>query len=215
MVEAVAQFARAVLRPNVRDFEKARELPEAVRRTAHELGLGLVALPEALGGAGLELTTAVLLEEEIAWGDPAAAFALAGPGAFGLALVELGTEEQARAALAPFARDDGHARFGAVAWGEPKAHPERPGFSTIATKDGSGWRLDGAKAYVLNADRAEQERVEAQRLQSNIGEFLDVTMVIADGDLTKRGKVTEDVLGNVVDSINLMTDELASVLAVG
>ncbi len=162
MVESVAQFARAVLRPNVRDFEKARELPEAVRRTAHELGLGLVALPEALGGAGLGFTTAVLLEEEIAWGDPAAPFALAGPGAFGLALVELGTEEQAGAALAPFARDDGHARFGAVAWGEPKAHPERPGFSTIATKDGDGWRLDGAKAYVLNADRAEQFVVFAQ-----------------------------------------------------
>ena len=162
MVESVAQFARAVLRPNIRDFEKARELPEPVRRTAHELGLGLVALPEALGGAGLGFTTAVLLEEEIAWGDPAAAFALAGPGAFGLALVELGTEEQARAALAPFARDDGHARFGAVAWGEPKAHPERPGFSTIATKDGDGWRLDGAKAYVLNADRAEQFVVFAQ-----------------------------------------------------
>ncbi|GHF78938.1 methyl-accepting chemotaxis protein [Deinococcus ficus] len=73
--------------------------------------------------------------------------------------------------------------------------------------------FNGASAQLkLNADRAEQERVEAQRLQSNIGEFLDVTMDIADGDLTKRGKVTEDVLGNVVDSINLMTDELASVL---
>ncbi len=63
-----------------------------------------------------------------------------------------------------------------------------------------------------NAERSEQERVEAQRLQNNIGEFLDVTMDIAEGDLTKRGKVTEDVLGNVVDSINLMTEELAHTL---
>lgn len=63
-----------------------------------------------------------------------------------------------------------------------------------------------------NAQRVEQERVEAQRLQQNVGEFLDVTMDIADGDLTKRGKVTEDVLGNVVDSINLMVDELADTL---
>ncbi|SEJ34418.1 twitching motility protein PilJ [Deinococcus reticulitermitis] len=63
-----------------------------------------------------------------------------------------------------------------------------------------------------NAERDAQERLEAQRLQHNIGEFLDVTMTIADGDLTRRGKVTEDVLGNVVDSINLMTDELAGTL---
>lgn len=60
--------------------------------------------------------------------------------------------------------------------------------------------------------RSEQERIESIQLQQNIGEFLDVTMDIAEGDLTKRGKVTEDILGNVVDSINLMTDELAFTL---
>lgn len=63
-----------------------------------------------------------------------------------------------------------------------------------------------------NAARVEQERVEAQQLQRNVGQFLDVTMDIADGDLTKRGQVTGDVLGNVVDSINLMVEELADTL---
>ncbi len=163
MVESVGQFARTALRPKVREFEKERGLPESVRRTAHELGLGLVALPEAVGGAGLGLMTAVLLEEEIAWGDPAAPFALGGPGAFGLAVVELGTEDQARRALAPFTDGGGgHARFGAVAWGEKRANADRAGFTTTATRDGSGWRLDGAKAYVLNADRAESFVVFAQ-----------------------------------------------------
>src|SRR5688500_1369942 len=147
MVESVAQFARTVLRPKFRDFERERGLPEAVRKTAHELGLGLVALPEAAFGAGLGLTTAVLLEEEIAWGDPSAAFGFGGPGAFGLAVTELGTTEQAKTALEAFAADDGHARFGAVAWGEKKAHATRAGLSTIAKKDGEGWRIDGAKAY--------------------------------------------------------------------
>ncbi|WP_291424658.1 methyl-accepting chemotaxis protein [Deinococcus sp.] len=63
-----------------------------------------------------------------------------------------------------------------------------------------------------NAERDALERAEAQRLQQNIGEFLNVTMDIAEGDLTQRGKVTEDVLGNVIDSINLMTEELADTL---
>lgn len=176
MVESVAQFARAALRPKIRELEAARELPEDVRRTAHELGLGLAALPESVGGAGLGLTTAVLLEEEVAWGDPAAPFALAGPGAFGLAVVELGTEEQARTALAPFTGDGGHARFGAVAWGETKPNAERPGFSTIATRSGDGWRIDGAKAYVLSADRADHfvvfAQVDASAGWSGIGAFL-------------------------------------------
>jgi alkylation response protein AidB-like acyl-CoA dehydrogenase len=176
MVESVAQFARTTLLPKFREFEKERALPEAVRRTAHELGLGLVALPEAVGGAGLGLTTAVLLEEEVAAGDPAAAFGFGGPGAFGFAVTELGTAEQARAALAPFTTDGGHARFGAVAWGEAKANRERPGFSTTATKTGDGWRLDGAKAYVVNADRAERfvvfAQVDADKGWRGLGAFL-------------------------------------------
>ena len=117
MVESVAGFARNTLRPKIREFEKERALPEAVRKAAHELGLGLVALPESVGGAGLGMTTAVLLEEEVSWGEPSAGFAFGGPGAFGFAVLELGTTEQAKAALAPFTADGGHARFGAVAWG--------------------------------------------------------------------------------------------------
>ena len=162
MVESVAGFARSTLRPKIREFEKERGLPEAVRKTAHELGLGLVALPESVGGAGLGMTTAVLLEEEVSWGEPSAGFAFGGPGAFGFAVLELGTPEQAQAALSSFTADGGHTRFGAVAWGEPKVNRERPGFSTTATKTADGWKLDGTKAYVVNADRADHFVVFAQ-----------------------------------------------------
>jgi alkylation response protein AidB-like acyl-CoA dehydrogenase len=162
MVESVGAFAKNTLRPKIREFEKDRGISEAVRKTAHELGLGLVALPESVGGAGLGMTTAVMLEEEVAWGEPAAGFAFGGPGAFGFAVLELGTTEQARAALEPFTADGGHARFGAVAWGEAKPNKERAGFSTTATKTGDGWKIDGTKAYVVNADRADRFVVFAQ-----------------------------------------------------
>jgi alkylation response protein AidB-like acyl-CoA dehydrogenase len=176
MVESVAQLARTTLRPKVREFERERALPEAIRKTAHELGLSLVAIPERLGGAGLGMTTAILLEEEIAWGDPAAGFAFGGPGALGFALLELATEEQAKTALAPFAGDGGHARFGAVAWGEAKAVADRPGFATMATKTEGGWRLDGTKSYVVNADRADTfvvfAQVDASKGWRGLGAFL-------------------------------------------
>jgi alkylation response protein AidB-like acyl-CoA dehydrogenase len=162
MQEAASRFASTLLRPKMRELEKARGIPDDVRRQAHELGLGMVALPEALGGAGLGLTTAVLLEEEIAWGDPAAAFGFGGPGAMGLALLELATTEHAKALLEPFTQDGGHARFGAVAWGEKKSPEGRDGLATVATRDGAGWKLDGEKAYVTAADRADTFVVFAQ-----------------------------------------------------
>lgn len=176
MVEVVGAFARNTLRPRIREFEKERAISEAVRKTAHELGLGLVALPEGVGGAGLGMTTAVMLEEEVSWGEPSAGFALGGPGAFGLAVLELGTTEQARAALEAFTGEGAHARFGAVAWGETKANKERAGFVTTATKTDGGWKLDGAKAYVVNADRAERfvvfAQVDAAAGWNGLGAFL-------------------------------------------
>jgi twitching motility protein PilJ len=60
--------------------------------------------------------------------------------------------------------------------------------------------------------RQEEERQRSIQLQSNIGEFLNVAMDISGGDLTKKGRVTEDVLGNVVDAINLMTEEIGYLL---
>jgi methyl-accepting chemotaxis protein len=60
--------------------------------------------------------------------------------------------------------------------------------------------------------RSEAELEESRKLQGNIGDFLNVTMDIAQGDMTKRGKVSDDVLGNVVDAINLMAEELGYVL---
>jgi alkylation response protein AidB-like acyl-CoA dehydrogenase len=162
MIESVAQFAKTTLRPKIRDFEKARQIPEAVRKQAHELGLGTLLLPESCGGPGLGLTTAVLLEEEVAYGDAAAAFGFGGPGAFGLAVSELGDDAQKKRLLAPFASEGGHSRFGAVAWGEAKALPDRPGFATTATKKGDVWVLKGEKSYVVNADRAGDFVVFAQ-----------------------------------------------------
>ncbi|HEX6466280.1 MAG TPA: methyl-accepting chemotaxis protein, partial [Terriglobales bacterium] len=54
---------------------------------------------------------------------------------------------------------------------------------------------------------------EAQEtLQRSVTDFLTIVSQIARGDLTLRGKVTNDALGNVVDSVNYMLDNFAKVL---
>jgi acyl-CoA dehydrogenase len=162
MRDTVAQFARSTLASRAREFEKARAVPEDVRKLAHEMGLGLAALPEELGGQGLGLVTAVLLEEELGSADAGAAFGLAGPGAFGAAVSELGTTEQAAALLADFSGPDGHGRFGAVAWSEPAPNKQRAGFVTTAKSDGGSYRLSGKKSFVANAHLADRFVVFAQ-----------------------------------------------------
>jgi methyl-accepting chemotaxis protein len=51
-----------------------------------------------------------------------------------------------------------------------------------------------------------------RQLQQNIGQFIEVASEMAQGDLTQRGRVTEDALGNVIDAINLMAEEFSVLL---
>lgn len=176
MRDSVGQFARSTLAPRAREFERLRGVPEDVRRLAHEMGLGLISLPESVGGQGLGLITSVLLEEELGSADAAAAFGLAGPHGFGAAVTELGTEEQARGELEDFGHADGFARFGAVAWSEMKPCKERAGFTTVAEARGEEYEINGAKAFVVNASLADRfvvfAQVEAEKGWGGIGAFL-------------------------------------------
>lgn len=173
MQQTVADFAREKIRERAREIEGKRALPDDLRAAIAELGLCTLSVPADFGGAGMDARTTVLVEEELAWGDPAVPFAMPGPGALGAALLELGDDAQKRRVLEPFA-DGKH--FGAVAFSEARPNATRAGFSTVARRDGDAWILDGKKAFVLNAGLASTYVVFAQVDESKgwdgIGAFI-------------------------------------------
>ena len=69
------------------------------------------------------------------------------------------------------------------------------------------------RAQVSTESERDEERRRREDLQENVIRFLDVAMEVSQGDLTKRGEVTSDVLGNVVDAINLMVTEIGAIIA--
>jgi acyl-CoA dehydrogenase len=160
IVETVRKFAAESVRPRLRELEKAGAIPSALRKQFHELGLGLLDAPEAAGGQGASLVTAMLVHEELAWGDPGAAVALWGPHLAAQAILCLGDEAQQQRLLARFAASDGAERLGALAYSERNAPLE--GFHTTARKAGGDWILDGKKAFVVNGGRADLHVVFAQ-----------------------------------------------------
>ena len=137
--ETVRRFATTELRPRAREIEQAG-VPAALRRTFHELGLALCDLPERFGGLGL--STAAIVHEELAFGDPGAAVALFAPHLVPGALVELGDERQATRWLS---RLDRPGARGAVGWNG----------TVTAKRDGDDWILDGEKRFVVNGDGAD------------------------------------------------------------
>jgi methyl-accepting chemotaxis protein len=62
------------------------------------------------------------------------------------------------------------------------------------------------------AAKAMQDEEAQRNLQRSVTEFLTIVSQIARGDLTLRGNVTTDALGNVVDSVNYMLDNFTQVL---
>ena len=179
----VASFAKT-LRERAREFEKGRAVSEGTRKAAHAMGLGALAIPATCGGAGLGLVTSMLVEEELAYGDSAASFGLAGGATFIRAVLELGTEEDAKRILSPLAAEDGYKKFGAVAWSEKLPHPMRAGFSTIAERAGSsaagGIKIRGEKAFVVNGALADTFIVFAQVDESRGWEGVEAFVVDRD-----------------------------------
>ncbi len=89
-------------------------------------------------------------------------------------------------------------------------------FAKVGTKDELGTLAGSFNLAITELrqieERNELERQQSAQLQANVGAFLDVAMDIAEGDFTKRGNVSEDVLGNIVDAINVMVEEVAYLL---
>ncbi|HEX6836681.1 MAG TPA: acyl-CoA dehydrogenase family protein, partial [Polyangia bacterium] len=139
--ETVRKFAAEELRPKMRAFEKSG-VPDILRKKFDDTGLGL---------EDVALTTAVLVHEELAYGDPGAAVALSAPYDGNRALVALADDAQ-RARLA--------GKPTAVAWSERKAPLD--GFATVAKRVDGGWALTGKKAFVVGAAAAELHLVFAQ-----------------------------------------------------
>jgi twitching motility protein PilJ len=69
------------------------------------------------------------------------------------------------------------------------------------------------RGQVRTETERDEERRKRDELQRNITRFLDTAVEISQGDLTRRGEVTSDILGNVVDAINVMVDEIANVMS--
>ena len=121
------------------------------------LGWTALGIPEQYGGAGTFLDLIVVLEEcgrTLLPGPFFATMGLAVP-----ALIEAGTEAQKKDALTAIA--EGKARA-TLAFTEPSGRWDAGGVTLAAKPAGGGWRLDGVKLFVPDAESADYMVVAAR-----------------------------------------------------
>jgi methyl-accepting chemotaxis protein len=84
--------------------------------------------------------------------------------------------------------------------------------AAVESADDFGVIAENLNRAAENSSRVLFNQEAQENLQKSVTEFLTIVSQIARGDLTLRGRVTNDALGNVVDSVNYMLDNFVKVL---
>ncbi|HET9929805.1 MAG TPA: acyl-CoA dehydrogenase family protein [Polyangiaceae bacterium] len=144
--ETVRDFALREVKPRARDWDREERFPIEMMPKLAELGLLGIKIPEAYGGAGLDMLSYALCVEEIARVDGSLALTVASHNGLGTGhILAVGTEEQKRKYLTRAAAGEWLAAWALT---EPGSGSDSAAMKTTARRDGDHWVLRGSKMFI-------------------------------------------------------------------
>ncbi|HEX7087451.1 MAG TPA: acyl-CoA dehydrogenase [Vicinamibacterales bacterium] len=190
--QTVREFAEAEIRPHVRTWDEAQQLPRDLIPRLGALGLMGIQFPEQWGGAGMSAIDYCICLEELARVDPSVALSVAAHNGLGPAHIHMfGTDAQKARWLPPLARGE---QLGAWALTEPGAGSDAAGMRTVARRDGDTWVLDGTKTFITHGASADVIVVMASTDRSRGAKGISA-FVVERGTPGLRAGRKEDKLG--------------------
>lgn len=156
--ETARRFSQKHIAPHAYAWEEANEFPRELYREAAEAGLLGISYPEEYGGAGGDITHALVASEEMVLAGHSVGTCV-GLGSHGIALppiVRLGSDEQKKRFVSPVLRGE---RVSALAITEPGAGSDVARIRTKAVRDGGHYVVDGSKTFITSGCRADQVTV--------------------------------------------------------
>jgi acyl-CoA dehydrogenase len=149
----VRRFTEREIVPHLEAWEDAGELPRSLHRTAGSLGLLALGFPEAAGGDGEHLDTALVAEELILAGGSSGV--CAGLFTHGIAaphIAAAGSPELVDRFVRPTLRGE---LIGALGITEPGTGSDVAAITTRAVRDGDHYVVTGAKTFITSGVRAD------------------------------------------------------------
>ena len=159
VVNAAQAFARDVIEPNAAAWEAGGAVPREAFREAAARGLCRLTVPDSMQGHQTGVPAMALVVEALAAACMASAFALTVHNNLARGIARYGSAAQQQRWLPGLSAGR---RVGAFLLTEPQGGSDAAAMATTARRDGSDWRLDGAKAWVSNAATADLLSVYAQ-----------------------------------------------------
>jgi alkylation response protein AidB-like acyl-CoA dehydrogenase len=152
LFELTRELADAELRPRVDNAERDEAFPREVFRILGRSGLLGLPYPEALGGSGQPYQTYLQVVEELARAWLAVGLGVSVHTLTCFPLVTEGTQEQQQRWLPDML---GGELLGAYCLSEPASGSDAGAMRTGAQQDGSGYVVNGVKAWISHAGQAD------------------------------------------------------------
>lgn len=180
MKESVEKFANEAILPRVRDMDEAEKMDPEIIEQCFEQGLMGIEIPEKYGGAGMNFTAAIVGIEELARIDPSVSVMVDVHNTLcNIAIMKYGTEESKKKWLPKLATNT----LASFCLSEPASGSDAFAMKTRAEKTADGYRINGSKMWISNANEADFFIVFAN-LYPEKG-YKGITAFIVDGKNTK------------------------------
>ncbi len=149
---SVREFARASVRPHVREMDEQARMPRTIIDGLFSLGVMGIEIPESFGGSGGRFFHAVIAVEELSRIDPSVGVLVDVQNTLVINAVLRWASADLKARLLPglAAR-----QVGAYALSEAVSGSDAFALQTRAREAGEGWVLDGRKLWITNAYEAD------------------------------------------------------------
>ena len=151
--DALRDFSQQQLAPHAARWDREHEFPKDALRQLAELGAFGVAVPQELGGAGLDYLSLALVLEEIAAGDGGTSTIISVNNcpvcSIGMAFAN---EQQQQQWLVPLAKGE---MLGAFCLTEPHAGSDASALRTTARRDGDSYVINGVKQFITSGKQAD------------------------------------------------------------
>ncbi|GAA5061218.1 acyl-CoA dehydrogenase family protein [Nocardia callitridis] len=151
--ESVAAFLRKQVTPRVAEFENAGMVPREIYRTAGELGMAGLQIPEEYGGGGQAgFLFNCVVTEQVAYERATLGSLRVHTDVVTPYLLSLATSEQRRRWLPGMASGE---LMTSIAMTESAAGSDLAGIKTSLERKGENWVLNGAKTFITGGAQSD------------------------------------------------------------
>ncbi|HEX7621167.1 MAG TPA: acyl-CoA dehydrogenase [Anaerolineales bacterium] len=144
----LCDFVNKEVKPLAIQIDENHKIPDELVRKMSAMGFLGSFLPEAYGGAGLDILSYVIVVEEVSKACASSGVLISAHTSLACdPILHFGTEEQKKKFLPPLAAGE---KIGSFLLTEPEAGSDVAGLATTYQKDGDDYVINGSKIFVTN-----------------------------------------------------------------